>query len=167
MSLFAPELYQAAAVLLNDLAARDLRLVTVESCTGGLVAALLTEVPGSSRVLDRGFVTYSNEAKIDLVGVEPVVLMAHGAVSVQVAGAMAEGALDHGEADIAVAVTGVAGPDGGTAAKPVGLVHFAAARRGMATIHREKRYGSIGRQEIRLAAVAEALDLVRVIVEGA
>lgn len=167
MSLFALELYQAATALLDDLAARELRLVTVESCTGGLVAGLLTEVPGSSRVVDRGFVTYSNESKSDMVGVDPVLLMAHGAVSAQVASAMAEGVLEHCEADVAVAITGVAGPDGGTQAKPVGLVHFAVARRGMAAIHREKRYGSIGRQQIRLAAVAEALDLVREITNGA
>lgn len=161
MRLFPGELYAAAEALLRDFGELDLRLATVESCTGGLLTGLLTEVPGSSRVIDRGFVTYSNEAKIDLVGVDPVVLMAHGAVSRQVAIAMAEGALDHSEADVAIAITGVAGPDGGSDAKPVGLVHLAAVRRGGEAQAIEQRYGPIGRQAIRLAAVTDALQLMR------
>lgn len=161
MSLFPDDLYATAEALLRDLGARDLQLVAVESCTGGLLFGLLTEVPGASRVVDRAFVTYSNEAKSDLVGVDPVLLMAHGAVSRQVAVAMAEGGLEHSEADIAIAITGVAGPDGGSDAKPVGLVHLAAARRGADVQAIERRYGPLSRQEIRLAAVTDALQLVR------
>ena len=115
-----------------------LKLATAESCTGGLIAAILTEVPGSSDVFERGFVTYSNEAKTELLGVPAELIEKHGAVSEEVARAMASGALGHSRADIAVAVTGVAGPGGGTTAKPVGLVHLAAARRGSVT-HKEIR----------------------------
>lgn len=161
MGVFSVELQEKAVALVGELTARELRLVTAESCTGGLVASLLTEVPGASRVLDRGFVVYSNEAKSEAVGVEPVLIMAHGAVSRQVAVALAEGALEHSAADIAIAVTGVAGPDGGSDAKPVGLVHFACARRGGETVARERRYGEIGRSAIRLAAVGDALMLIR------
>jgi nicotinamide-nucleotide amidase len=161
MSLYSPELLQSAHALVVDLTARELRLVTAESCTGGLLAGLLTEIPGASRVLERGFVVYSNEAKAEAVGVEPVLIMAHGAVSAQVAVALAEGALERSAADIAVAITGVAGPDGGSEAKPVGLVHLAAARRDGPTLAREMRYGDRGRTAIRLAAVADALQLIR------
>lgn len=161
MSPFSPELMQAATTLLDDLAARELHLATVESCTGGLLSALLTEIPGSSRVVDRGFVTYSNAAKSEAVGVEPVLIMAHGAVSRQVAVALAEGGLERSVADIAVAVTGIAGPDGGSVTKPVGLVYLACARRDAETLVREQHYGDAGRSTIRLAAVADALRLVR------
>ncbi len=161
MSLFPQELQQSAADLIADLTARDLRLATAESCTGGLLAGLLTEVPGASNVLDRGFVVYSNDAKAETVGVEPVLIMAHGAVSREVAVALAEGALERSAADIAVAITGVAGPDGGSETKPVGLVHLACARRAGETLVREQRYGDIGRGAVRLAAVADALQLIR------
>jgi nicotinamide-nucleotide amidase len=133
---------------------------TAESCTGGLIAGLLTEIPGSSTVLERGFVVYSNAAKQELLGVPDQTLVSHGAVSEQTAVAMAEGALRASRAEVAVSVTGVAGPDGGTATKPVGLVHFACARRGKPTIVREERFGDIGREAVRLASVKVGLDLL-------
>lgn len=134
-------------------------LATAESCTGGLIAGLITSVPGSSDVLDCGFVTYSNAAKTRMIGVPAELISRHGAVSEEVARAMAEGALRHSAADIAVAVTGVAGPGGGTAAKPVGLVHCAAARNGYTTLTRVLRLGDIGRDEVRINTVAEAVEM--------
>ena len=148
-----------AEQLLDRFRADGLRLATAESCTGGLIAAALTEVPGSSDVVDRGFVTYSNEAKRELLGVPEALLAEHGAVSEPVARAMAEGALARSVSDVAVAVTGVAGPGGGSAAKPVGLVHLAAARRGGPTLHQEQRFGDVGRREIRVLTVEAALAL--------
>lgn len=136
------------------------KIAVAESCTGGLVCAALTEIPGSSEVLDVGFVTYSNEAKIELIGVPAELIAAHGAVSEPVARAMAEGALAHSRADVAVGITGVAGPTGGTATKPVGLVHFGLARKGAATIHLERRYGDLGREIVRRRAVEDALALL-------
>jgi nicotinamide-nucleotide amidase len=158
--MFPPDLIAQAEAILADFRKRGLKLATAESCTGGLVAGVLTEIAGSSGVVERGFVTYSNAAKHELLGVPDEMLAAHGAVSEPVARAMAEGALAHSSADVAVAVTGVAGPDGGTAAKPVGLVHFAAARRGGEILHRECRFGDIGRSQVRLTSVREALQLV-------
>ena len=131
-----------------------------ESCTGGLVAAALTEIAGASDVFDRGFVTYSNAAKCDMLGVADALLKAHGAVSAEVARAMALGAIDHSLADVAVAVTGVAGPGGGSREKPVGLVHFACARRDGGVDHVERRYGPLSRAEIRAASVMQALDMM-------
>ena len=131
-----------------------------KSCTGGLVAGLLTEIPGSSAVVERGFVTYSNEAKTELLGVPAELIAAHGAVSEAVARAMAEGALARSHADVAVAITGIAGPAGGTAAKPVGLVHFALASKGRPTRHLERRYGDLGRGAVRRSAVGDALRLL-------
>jgi nicotinamide-nucleotide amidase len=154
-------LVSEAAELLAVCRAKNLKIATAESCTGGLIAAILTEVAGSSDVFERGFVTYSNEAKTELIGVSAALIEEHGAVSEEVALAMAEGALKYSHADIAVSVTGVAGPGGGTSTKPVGLVHFGAIRRIGSAIHREKRFGDIGRQAIRLASVAEAFALVR------
>jgi nicotinamide-nucleotide amidase len=158
-SLFAPALIAEAAALLDDLRRRGLKLATAESCTGGLIAGLLTEIAGSSDVVERGFVTYSNAAKTELLGVPEAMLADHGAVSEAVARAMAQGALARSHADIAVAVTGVAGPGGGTAGKPVGLVHIAAARKGGAVLHRECRFGDIGRSAVRIASVRVALQL--------
>jgi nicotinamide-nucleotide amidase len=154
------ELRAAAANLLDTLRAKHLKLVTAESCTGGLVAAALTEIPGSSDVLERGFVTYSNAAKEADLGVEAEILRRYGAVSGETARAMATGALQSSPADLSVAVTGIAGPDGGSAEKPVGLVHFAAARRGGRVLHNEKRFGNPGRAEIRRRSVLAALALV-------
>ena len=128
-----------AASLLERYRKAGWMIVTAESCTGGLVAGLLTEIPGSSSVVERGFVTYSNEAKNECIGVPMSLIVAHGAVGPQVAAAMAEGALRHSRADISVAITGVAGPGGGSPEKPVGLVQFATARKGGATINREMR----------------------------
>ncbi len=158
--MFSADLTKMAEGLLTACRAKNLMLATAESCTGGLIAGLLTEIPGSSDVVERGFVTYSNAAKAETIGVPAGLIEAHGAVSEEVARAMAAGALAHSQAAIAVAVTGVAGPGGGTAAKPVGLVHLAAARRGGPVIHLECRFGDIGRGPIRLATVKAALDLV-------
>ena len=136
-----------------------LKIATVESCTGGLLAGALTSIAGSSDVVERGFVTYSNEAKSELVGVPAALIQSHGAVSEQVARAMAEGGVQRSPADIAVAVTGVAGPDGGTRDKPVGLVHIAAARAGHDT-QVLARVFSGDRDDVRLASVSAGLGLL-------
>lgn len=149
-----------AAELLEFLRERQLMLATAESCTGGMIAGTLTEVAGSSDVVDRGFVTYSNEAKQDMLGIPPALIREHGAVSEPVAVAMAEGALRNSRADIAVSVTGVAGPGGGTDTKPVGLVHIACARRGKATIHQRHVFADRGRGWIRQETVAQAFRVV-------
>lgn len=138
-----------------------LMVATAESCTGGLIGAALTSVAGSSDVIERGFITYSNDAKMELLGVEQDALQLHGAVSEVVARAMAEGALARSKADIAVSVTGIAGPGGGTKDKPVGLVHLACARRENQTLHRKLLAGDIGRDEIRHEALMEALYLIK------
>ncbi|HVJ33495.1 MAG TPA: CinA family protein [Terriglobia bacterium] len=144
---------------------RGWMVATAESCTGGLIAATLTEIAGSSDVVDRGFVTYSNEAKTDLLGVPAAMIAAHGAVSAEVAAAMARGALEHSRATVSVAVTGIAGPGGGSAEKPVGLVYIGVARRDL--VKRElgdplvERHVFDGRRhEIRLQTVARAIDLL-------
>jgi nicotinamide-nucleotide amidase len=154
------ELQAAARHLLDICRARKLKLALAESCTGGLVAAALTEIPGSSDVLDRGFVTYSNTAKQEMLGVSASVLETKGAVSKETAEAMASGALTRSGADLSAAITGVAGPGGGTAEKPVGLVHFAAARRDGRLVHHERRYGDVGRTQIRGRSVLEALAML-------
>jgi nicotinamide-nucleotide amidase len=155
-----PDLRERAAALLKAYEQRRLKIATAESCTGGLVAALLTEIAGSSAVVERGFVTYSNEAKTELIGVPESLIVAHGAVSEPVARAMAEGALRHSRADVTVAITGIAGPGGATVAKPVGLVHFGLARKGAAVLHLERRYGDLGREAVRRRAVEDALGLL-------
>jgi nicotinamide-nucleotide amidase len=159
--MFPSDLVEDARRLLDELRGRGLVLATAESCTGGLLAALLTEVPGASDVLERGFVTYSNRAKSECLGVDPLSIATFGAVSEAVARAMAEGALARSGAGIAVAVTGVAGPGGGSPEKPVGLVHLAAVRAGASTLALERRFGDIGRSAIRLESVRSALGLVR------
>ncbi|WP_020185523.1 CinA family protein [Methylopila sp. 73B] len=156
-----PTLYDLTEETLRLARGAGLTIATAESCTGGLVAAALTEVPGSSDVVDRGFVTYSNAAKTALVGVSEELLAAHGAVSEPVARAMAEGALAAAGVSLTVAITGVAGPGGGSEDKPVGLVHFAAARAGRPTLHRERRFGDLGRAEIRRRSVIEALAMLQ------
>jgi nicotinamide-nucleotide amidase len=150
-----------AAALLDAARARGEKIVTAESCTGGLVAATLTAIPGSSDVFERGFITYSNSAKSELLGVPFWLIERHGAVSEEVARAMAGGALGHSRADLAVAVTGIAGPGGGTAEKPVGLVHFAAMRRDTPVVHDKVLFGDLGRAEIRRLSVEKALALLR------
>jgi len=166
MSGWPEDIEHKARALIAAFSERRLMVATAESCTGGLIVGALTEVSGSSSVVDRGFVTYSNDAKIQMLGVDPATLAAHGAVSRQTAVEMARGALSHSQADIAVAVTGVAGPSGGTDEKPVGLVHLAAASRGGSVLHREMRYGDIGRDAVRLATVRAALDMLEDAAEG-
>jgi nicotinamide-nucleotide amidase len=146
--------------VLANARAKDLRLAAAESCTGGLVAGVLTEIPGSSEVFERGWVTYSNAAKTDELGAPAELIEELGAVSAPVAQAMAEGALARSMADIVVAITGVAGPDGASPEKPVGLVWFGIARHRVPARTLERRYGDLGRAGIRLAAVATALDLL-------
>jgi nicotinamide-nucleotide amidase len=158
--MFPSSLLDRAAALEALCRDRGLKLATAESCTGGLISALLTEIPGSSAVLERGFVVYSNDAKEEMLGVSDEVLAAHGAVSEATARAMALGALAHSSADIGVSVTGIAGPDGGSPAKPVGLVHFACARRGGPTVALERRFGAQSRLAIRMASVETALGLL-------
>lgn len=159
-SLFSDDLLSRAAALLDAYRRRGMKLATAESCTGGLVAALLTEIAGSSDVVERGFVTYSNEAKQELLGVTAPTLAAYGAVSEQTAREMAAGTLRNSRADVAVSVTGIAGPGGGSELKPVGLVHFACAGPGDRLVAVERRFGDLGRSQIRLAAVREALGLL-------
>jgi len=159
--MFPPDLIARAEHLLATAKAGGVRIATAESCTGGLIAALLTEIPGSSDVFGRGFVTYSNKAKEDMLGVPTATLRQHGAVSEAVARIMAEGAIRNSTAQLSVAVTGIAGPGGGTDEKPVGLVHIAVARAGEPTLHRECRFGDIGRGKVRLASVVTALEMLQ------
>lgn len=147
--------------------ARGLRIATAESCTGGLVAAALTEIAGSSDVVDCGFVTYSNEAKQKMLGVPAATLKRHGAVSRETAAAMAKGALKNSPADLAVSITGVAGPGGGSKRKPVGLVYFAAANRDGRLVARRRRFGKIGRSNVRSRSVVQALELLEALAEQA
>lgn len=151
----------AASAVLAACRARKWKVATAESCTGGLVAGALTEIAGSSDVVDRGFVTYSNEAKQQMLGVPAATIETHGAVSRETAEAMARGALGRADADLTVSITGIAGPGGGSADKPVGLVHFAAATRAGALVHAEMRYGDIGRGEVRHKSVLQALTMLR------
>jgi nicotinamide-nucleotide amidase len=157
---FTPALLQQAAALLAAARATGLKIATAESCTGGLIAGLLTEIAGSSDVFERGFVTYSNQAKEEMLGVPAATLRQHGAVSEAVARAMAEGAIRNSAAQLSVAVTGIAGPGGGTDEKPVGLVYIAAARAGTAPAGRECRFGDIGRDQVRRKTVEAALGLM-------
>lgn len=158
------ELKQSASDLLNVLRTHGLMLATAESCTGGLISTCLTDIAGSSDVFERGFVTYSDAAKTELLGVPYRMIETHGAVSEEVACAMASGALAHSKADISVAVTGVAGPGGGSDDKPVGLVFIAAMRREAPVVHMQCMFGDIGRSEVREHTVAEAFRLVRSLV---
>jgi nicotinamide-nucleotide amidase len=151
---------QAAKRLLALCRARGLKIAAAESCTGGLVAGALTDIAGSSDVVDRGFVTYSNEAKQEMLGVTSLTLERSGAVSRETAVEMAQGALARSDADLAVAITGIAGPGGATPGKPIGLVHFAAAARGGRLIHRAKKFGDIGRRKVRHKSVDEALAML-------
>ena len=165
--MIGAELRDAAKHVLALCRARGLHVATAESCTGGLVAAALTEIPGSSDVVDRGFVTYSDDAKRAMLGVPAATLKRYGAVSAQTAKAMAAGALKNSRADLAVSITGIAGPGGGSKQKPVGLVHFAAASRDGRSIARKRLYGDIGRRQVRLRSVLEALALLQLLSRAA
>jgi len=157
--MFPEEIETLARAVIAAAVARGTMIATAESCTGGLVAGALTAVAGSSAVVDRGFVTYSNEAKHEMLGVQTGLIVAHGAVSEPVARAMAEGAVARSRASLAVSITGIAGPGGGSEDKPVGLVHFGATD-AAATIHQERRFGDLGREAVRLAAVEVALTML-------
>lgn len=155
-----------ARSLLDICRMRKLTIATAESCTGGLVAGALTDIPGSSDVIDRGFVTYSNDAKRAMLGVKATTLAAFGAVSKETAQAMAVGALERAGVDLAVSITGIAGPGGATPGKPVGLVHFAVAARDGRLVHRECRFGALGRSTVRQRSVVEALRMLMELARG-
>ncbi len=159
MDSLAPDLIAKANQVLELCAVTKTPLTMAESCTGGLVGASLTAISGSSAWIDRGFITYSNQAKIDLLGVDPKIIERFGVVSEEVARAMAEGALSRSTATAGVAITGIAGPTGGTAEKPVGLVHIAAAHQGRASLHRRLLLAG-DRDQIRHAAALAAMDLL-------
>jgi nicotinamide-nucleotide amidase len=163
--MIPPAHVNLARALLEICRIRKLKIATAESCTGGLVAATLTDIPGSSDVVDRAFVTYSNAAKQTMLGVPPALLERFGAVSQETAEAMARGALAHAPVHLAVAVTGIAGPGGAVPGKPVGLVHFAACSRTRRIVHQERQFGDIGRTQVREASVAIALDMLRELAE--
>jgi nicotinamide-nucleotide amidase len=158
--MFPPEILMQAESVLREARNRGWLLATAESCTGGLIASALTAIPGSSDVVERGFVVYSDRAKTEILDVPAETIAEHGAVSAQVARAMAQGALAHSAADLAVSCTGIAGPGGGSEAKPVGLVYLALARRGFHTRDIECRFGPLSRDEIRMKTVVAALQLV-------
>jgi nicotinamide-nucleotide amidase len=157
--MLPPDLHDLARQVIDAYREHKRRIVTAESCTGGLITSVLTEIPGSSTVVERGFVTYSNDAKIEVLGVMPDMLEDYGAVSKQTAEAMARGALEFSRADIAVSVTGIAGPDGGTLDKPIGLVYIGLASRAGATFHYQCQFKG-ERDDIRHDAVREALKLL-------
>lgn len=162
----ATEIRALARSLLDLCKARKFTIATAESCTGGLVAGALTEIAGSSAVVMVGFVTYSNDAKHSVLGVKSETLDTFGAVSKETALAMAGGALKKARTDLAVSITGIAGPGGATPGKPVGLVHFAAACRDGRIVHREKRFGAVGRSTVRHLSVIEALRMLSELARG-
>jgi nicotinamide-nucleotide amidase len=162
--MFPDRVLILAQALIAEAREKRLKVATAESCTGGLIAGALTEIPGASEVVDRGFVVYSNNAKTKLLSVRAAVIMRHGAVSEEVSRAMAEGALKNSAADIAISCTGIAGPTGGSPDKPIGLVHLAAARTGQTTLAEECRFGDLGRSEIRMRSVEAGLKLLLQIV---
>ena len=164
--MFPEDILALAKEVLDQARKAGLTIATAESCTGGLVAGALTAIAGSSDVVDRGFVTYSNAAKTQMLGVDARLIAEYGAVSAEVAIAMAQGALNASGADLAVSVTGIAGPGGGSTQKPVGLVHFALVQAGGPTLPREMRFGDTGREAVRLSSVRVALELVRAGVGG-
>ena len=158
--MFPEHITQLATGVLAEARSKKLTVATAESCTGGLIAGALTAIPGSSDVVDRGFVVYTNQAKTDLLGVPAAMIAELGAVSQEVAIAMAQGALAHSQASLSVACTGIAGPGGGSAEKPVGLVFLAAARNDGTLLEWECRFGDIGRDTIRARTVEESLKLL-------
>ncbi len=160
MSLFPADITSMAEDIIRDFTAAGLMVSTAESCTGGLIAGALTEISGSSAVVDRGFVTYTNLAKMQMLGVQEETLARFGAVSEETARQMVHGALFRSRAHLAVAVTGIAGPGGGSPEKPVGLVHLAAKSRSGKLVHRKMLYGDIGRTDVRLATIRTALQML-------
>ncbi|QRM41988.1 CinA family protein [Rhizobium sp. BG4] len=160
MTMFTAEILALAEKIIREFSAEELMVSTAESCTGGLIAGALTEISGSSAVVDRGFVTYTNTAKMEMLGVQEQTLARFGAVSEETARQMVHGALFRSRAAFAVAVTGIAGPGGGSAEKPVGLVHLAAKSRQGALMHHKMLYGDIGRDKVRLATVKTALEML-------
>jgi nicotinamide-nucleotide amidase len=165
MPMLDDDIVEAAKKLLDICRRKELTIATAESCTAGLVAGTLSEVPGVSSMLERGFITYSNQAKQEMLGVPAATLDAHGAVSRETAEAMAKGALAHAPVNLAISVTGIAGPDGGSAEKPVGLVHFGGASRGGQLVHVEKRFGNPGRAEVRKRSVLQAFVMLHELAE--
>lgn len=159
--MFPDHIRNLALLTMDEAIQRRVRLCTAESCTGGLLAGLFTEFAGSSKFLDRGFVTYSNHAKAEVLNVGGEVLADYGAVSEPVARLMAEGALEHSRANMAIAITGIAGPGGGTPMKPVGSVHLACARENKSMLHEMLSLGEIGRHEVRIATIEAALKMIR------
>ncbi len=159
--MFSSKALSLAAEVIRAAEEAEVMVATAESCTGGLVAAAITSISGAATVLDRGFVTYSNEAKIEMLGVPVVDLQDYGAVSEPIALAMARGAIANSHARASVSITGIAGPTGGSEAKPVGLVHFAAVGPDGEITHVEKRYGNIGRGEVRAESMIQALTMLR------
>lgn len=158
--MFDTPLINKAMLLLDDARQKRLKIVTAESCTGGLLGGLFTEIAGSSDVFERGYVTYSNRAKAEVLGVAGDILADYGAVSEPVARMMAEGALENSRANVSIAITGIAGPGGGTPMKPVGTVHLASARENRAVIHQMCQFGEVGRSEVRKQSLDVALDLL-------
>lgn len=159
--MFDDQMLNLARLTLDEARQRRLKIATAESCTGGMIAGLLTEIAGSSDVVERGFIVYSNRAKEEMLGVPGDLIADAGAVSEPVARLMAEGALEESRANLAVAVTGIAGPGGGTPLKPVGLVHIAVARENKPIFHQAMRFGDVGRSEVRRLTIVEALEMVR------
>lgn len=159
--MFPDRIRNLGLLVMDDAMERRVKIATAESCTGGLLAALFTEFAGSSKVLDRGFVTYSNAAKAEMLDVAGDVLADYGAVSEPVARLMAEGAMEHSRANLAIAITGIAGPGGGTPMKPVGTVHIACARENKAMMHEMLTLGDIGRYEVRMATLEAALNMIK------
>jgi len=159
--MFSKEIIGLATEILQNARERGYHLCTAESCTGGLIMGALTEIVGSSDVVDRGFVTYTNRAKMESLGVAGEIIKNHGAVSEECARAMAEGAIRNSSSTIAVSVTGIAGPGGGSAHKPIGLVHMAAHKRGGETVHERHEFGNIGRPHVREATLVAALKLMQ------
>jgi nicotinamide-nucleotide amidase len=159
--MFDDEITTAVNKLLDRCKAKKLTVATAESCTGGLVAAAISEISGSSLVLDRGFVTYSNEAKQQMLGVTPATIDVYGAVSTECAEEMAKGALAHAQVDLAVSITGIAGPTGAVPGKPIGLVYFCAASRSGRIVAHDRKFGDIGRTKVRRASVLQALAMLQ------
>lgn len=159
--MFSLEIDTMARLLIDEARAKSLRIVTAESCTGGLVAAAICAVPGASDVFERGFVTYTNRAKQEMLGVSGDLMADLGAVSEPISRMMAEGALENSHAHVSVAITGIAGPGGGTPLKPVGTVHFATSRANQSVHHRHEVFDLDSREDIQFAAVLVALEMLR------